>query len=237
MEDYLDISDVLETFDIKSVEMLLKGQINSGSTELDSTIQINHFNSLYVAYNEMVNSEADEDIKTESKYKFMEICDLFLKEIGNKYGFSISQTYLDENEEYKPAITLALYSIFVLDLKKNLVQILFNYITKPNNYKKLTEAFESPKGKSATLKSEKNVIIAKIYDVTEWCLDNIASEEFVSLLDGDYAFAPILNKLLIDGDIEGDFMTAISEVYKSSYMLRGAVCIELGDMIKQYELK
>ena len=145
---------------------------------------------------------------------------------------------MEDNEEYVPAIALGLYTTFVVDLKKNLINIIFNYITK--NYKTIYSVFEEFKSKTdaSTLSNKKelpieyNIINSNIYVISEWILDNITEEEFLENMDQYYIFKDILIKLYNQGDIQGQFCSTISEIYKNSYLLKGAVCIDISTKIK-----
>lgn len=238
MNGILEVTELLSTFDYEEVKGLLESQILSETEEIDTTIHVNHFTPLYNAYKDIHNQDIDEDIRKELQERFIQICKLFISIISKKFGVDVSETYLDDNEEYIPAIALAVYSAFVVDLKANLSGIIFNYITK--NYKTIYTAFEDLKSKkdASTLSSKKelpteyNIINSNIFVISEWILDNLTEDEFLEYLETEYVFRDMLIKLYKDGELQGNFCETIAELYKNSYLLKGSVSIDISTKIK-----
>ena len=111
-----EVSEILDFFNLQEITKLLTSQIQIDSSSSIITQSSDHFKPLYYKYQSIMNTESNSDeIKEETDKKFMDICNIFLNLICNKYGIDIDETWKDDHYADIPALTMALYSFFVFD--------------------------------------------------------------------------------------------------------------------------
>lgn len=229
----LEVSDIIGSFDIEEIGAMIKAQITDSDNNDDfGIIIVDHFRPLYIKYKEAMSS-GDEDVRNEAEERFDNICMIFLESIADKYGITIDYDWVNQNSERLHSLTIALYSFFVIDMKVNLCYTLYNYIITNSNDLNMT--FDSAKSKrdAATnsfkkyIVPEMTTILANVYDVTQWILDNIDNNQFFDYMEQDYLPLRILRKTYANGYIGGDFVLKIQEMYKSSLHMRSIVCYDI----------
>lgn len=217
----IEVSDILQTFNIAEVSLIIKEQINGDDEFINYAV--NHFRPLYFNYAKITKYDIDEETKQEAEDKFFPICEVFIEEISSKFGIEIDRQWLSISyNTHVPALTLALYSVFVLDLVNNVYDVVKNYIER--NARLVYETFEDMKNKkdASTLVNKKNfspemtVIISNIYDITKWIFMNINEDDFFEYSDKDQIPLKLLKPLFEEGYLGGDFVGVISEMLEKN---------------------
>lgn len=227
-----EVSEILDTFNLDEITKLLKSQIDSNDDM--GTQVVDHFKPLYYKYQSILNTDENPDeIKDSAKQKFMDICEIFLSLISEKYHINIDSTWIDDNYNNIPGLAMALYSFFVLDIESNIYDVCLNYIKKNQTF--VYESFEDRKNKkdASTLVNKKlmsqdmAVILSNIYDITSWVLSQLSEEDFISYINADYLPLKLISNMVDEGLINGDFMTDINDIYNSNIGLKSSVCFQL----------
>ena len=221
------ITDILESFDVEEVSQLISDQILK--REVYTGVMVDQFQPIYANYKKLFNNpDVLEEELTDGIEKFDQICDAILGIIKEKFNVSIDDGWLSDNAGSKPAITLALYTFFVIDLYNNLREILFNYINE--NQKMLYEQFKDIPRKPISKKQlppQIDVILRNIYDICTFILSQLTPEDALRCLDDGYVFTGILAPLYEDGYMEGDFISAIAEIFNKEIGFKSQIGFDL----------
>lgn len=226
----LEISEIIQIFNMDEVKEFMEEQISSNEYSEPN----DHFHQIYLAYRQLEDRMMDDETRHMVRSKFEEICLYIIRSITKKYNLVISDDYIENNIGNIGAITLSLYLFFVIDLKANVTKVLENYIMA--NKVILANTFESMKSKkdSTTLSLKKIIndpelalLIANIYDISDYVIDLITMEGFIDYLDTDYLPVEIIKKLLSENVLVGDFIEPISEMFKNSIELKNMICFEI----------
>ena len=233
-----EVSDILDSFDLEEIMDLLKRQVNMHGEDVGID-RANYFQPLYAKYRSVMESEEiPGDLKTEATKRFNDICNLFIQMICKEFQLQIDPEYLTEHESLLPPLVSALYCFFIRDLVPNIEEVCVSYIDK--NRKKIFEVFEERKTKkdAATLVNKRQfpielaVILANIYDTSTWILRQMSEEAFVSYINPDYAPLKIIDNLMKEGVLTGEFMDVISEIYEENTSMRGEICLSILSVYK-----
>jgi hypothetical protein len=234
-----DVSEILSTFPLDEISDLLRRQVNL--LDADNPMHMtDYFKPLYYRYRSILETpDNSEEIKTEARNQFNDICNLFINLICEEFHLEMDSNWIIDNEGSLPGLVTAMYGFFISDLTSNLHEVCINYINK--NKKEIFQVFEERKNKkdAATLVNKKNhtiemaVIIANIYDVSTWILSQITEEQYMQYLNPDYAPLKIIQKFFEDGIIAGEFMETINEVYTENQSLKAEVCYQIISTIER----
>lgn len=130
---FLEVSDILESFNIDEINKLIEEQITTDyNDDIYSDLLTNHLQPLYYNYASLTKYDLDEETKSLAENKFVSICVAFLNAIVNRFKISIDTEWLSSHYSDVPAITMFMYSFFVIDFQNNVYEILVNYIEKNN---------------------------------------------------------------------------------------------------------
>ena len=233
------VSEILDTFDLIEITDLLERQINlSDGNIIDRNTD--YFKPLYFKYKSIMDDEDNpDDIKEETRQKFMNVCHIFINIIAKYFNLSIDQEWINDNEGDLPALVTALYCFFVKDIVSNLQEVCINYINK--NKKDIFTLFEDRKNKKdcVTIVSKRNytietaVIVSNIYDVATWILSQMSENKYIMYMNQDYAPLIVVDKLLEDGIIAGEFMESINNAFAENLPLKAEVCFQLLSIIEK----
>lgn len=227
-----EVADLLETFDKSEILKLIEDQLNTDQYTLEKITD--HIQLLYVKWRSiMENPEIVEEIKVTADKKFKEICEDTIKLILNKFGMTIDDDWFDLHQNDVPALTMVLYHYFVLDFTSNIYDLIMNYIM--TNYKLIYEVFESMEDKkdASTINQKKKLsskmalIIANIYDISEWIIGQIDEKSYFNYADADYALTDIFRDYIDCGIITGSFMNQITKLYLTNISLKSEVCFTI----------
>lgn len=230
------ISDILDSFDVAEIRELFEDQILR--RESYSGIPIDQFQPLYINYNKLIKSEdADQDELREGEAKFDAICDILLATIEEKFDIQIDETYLEDNARNKPAIALALYNFFVLDLYSNIKELLRNYILRNQN--DLYQKFKDVPRKSiagASLTPNGEVIFRNIYDICTYILSELTGDTAFEYLDDGYLPMKVLRNLVDQQVADGDFIAAIGSIFNADTSFKSQMGFDLMYALRQTSL-
>lgn len=235
-----DVSEILDTFDIEDIASLLMKQLDL--SENLSVTMTDYFEPLHRHYVKITNDESiPDDVKSEAKEKFFNICRIFITIICKKFDLTVDTDWMIDREGDLPGFVTALYRFFVKDIIANIQEVCINYINK--NRKEIFELFEERKNKkdSMTLVNKKNfsldmaVILANIYDVTTFILSALSEEQYIQYMNQEYIPLRVIYPMLQDGIIAGEFIDVISALYTENINLRSAVCYQILTSFKVLE--
>lgn len=235
-----EAADIFDLFNLEEIRQLLSEQLVLDSAKSSELATTDYFKPLYHKYKAIMSTEENTDeVKEAAEERFMRICDIFISLIAKKFGFSISPEWKSDNYSQIPALTLAIYSFFVLEFSTNLIDVCRKYLEE--NADLVFETFEEKKMKkdAVTLVHKKEmtienaVVISNIYDITTWIFSQLSEEQFFKLLSPEYIPLTILQKLYEQGDMTGEFVVAIHDIYSQNVSLKGDVCFQIISMIKK----
>ena len=219
------IEDLLNFFDLKETEKVIRTQILN--SEYGITEVVDYYRPYYAKYQEIqvdIDAGITEDIVRECKQKAKLIALMFISAISEKFNLSVDEVWLDEMPENElQAVTLVLYSFFVLNLKEILLEVMTKYIDI--NHEELAQSFDNnPRNnKDATFGTLKKnipmdftVIGSNIYDVCYLILDRLNEEQFIDYIDQDNELQEPIKRYFLDGYIQGNFLDAIDEMLRDS---------------------
>lgn len=251
-QSLLEISEILGSFDLKEIESFVNNQIlNEDDILAPGTDTIDHFHPLYIEYRRIINSTDDPEVLEAVNQRFFEVCDIFLKAIESKYCIKLNDDWKEDNLNDIAAVTVALYTFFVINHQDNLEEMLYNYII--SHKKEIYTNFESLRSKkdASTISNKKKfstemaVIFANIYDVCTYILEHISPSEFFENIDQDYVPLKLIKTLYDEGNLGGvygddyplcgkDFTDCISEEFRDNSSYKAVICFELLDRLKRW---
>lgn len=227
-----EISDILETFDKSEISGLINNQLNTEHYTMNKITD--HFMPLYIRWRSiMENPEVVEDIKINTDLRFKELCEAILKNILNRFGMTIDDDWIEMNQCDLPGLTVALYHFFVLDFVSNLHDVIMNYIMQ--NHKMIYQVFEAMENKkdASTINQKKKLtpkmamIIANIYDISEWIINQIDEDNYFNYVNQDYALNDIFREYIDKGALTGSFMNEIAKIYLTKISLKSEICFSI----------
>jgi len=234
-EFYLEISDILDNFNLNQISDILTNNILSPEAEFDNDIPINYFSILYAKYKNMLEEYDDPDIKRAIEDRFSEICLMFIDIMKTKFEFELSEDYMSTNSNNLVPITVALYSFFVIDYKAIVTKILINYIKKYyNDIYKIFGALKNRKdvstsaNKNTETKSDLSIIMANIHMIAEWVMDNLESlDDILEYMDHDYIYYSFIKKLNDENHITGRIAYNYNRIFKKSITLKAEIAFDV----------
>lgn len=242
-ESIIEVSDILETFNIAELTYLIKNQING---DIDDFVNnsADHFRPLYRTYAKLSKYETiDEDVRNEAEDRYFKICRVFLEEIFTKFNIELDSEWLTAKESSLPSIAIAFYSMFVIDFVKNLYEVVLNYIA--SNPKLVYETFEDLKAKKdaatlnnkKTLSPEMTVVVSNIYDIVKWIFMNMSEEEFLDYLDDGYVPLQLIKPLYTEGIMSGEFVKTISDLIENNINLSSTIGFMFSSAVKKGDIR
>ena len=248
----VEISEILGSFDLTEIQDFVNDQI-LGDEEVSApnSDTVDHLQPLYIEFRNIIQNTDDPDIIAQVNQRFDEVCDIFLKAIQRKYCIQICDDWRDNHPNDLAALTIALYSFFVLSHQDNLEEVLYNYIIK--NKSELYSNFESMRSKkdASTLTNRKAysaemaVLFANIYDVCTYILDHISPLDFFDNMDQDYLPLQLLKGLYESGELGGvygddlplsgkDFTDVIAETFRDNASYKAVICFNVLNRLRSW---
>lgn len=227
------VSEIIDTFNIEEISGLLERQIEMDENGMNES-KTDYFHPIYLKYRSIIDSEeTSEECKLDAENRFRIVCDLFLDKLLGKFHITLDNDWKEDHRNEIPALVTAIYCFFVKDLISNLQEVLINYINQ--NRKAIYDVFEERKTKkdASTLVNKRNfsidlaVILSNIYDTSSYILKQLSEEEFLEYMNPDYGPKTIIEDLMQDGTLEGDFMEVIEEIYENCIGVKGGVCFNI----------
>lgn len=234
-----EVANILEDFNEENLRDIFKSQI-----EMDdpySVLPVNRFQPLYAMFKRAQEIEdISEDDFQQIQIRYESICNYILALIMDKYNIRIDNEWLGDNHDKIPAVTMSLYQFFILDPFYNILDILINYISK--NITELSGIFsENSTSKDIStlsnlkiMRPEYAIIASSIFDVTDYIFTMLDSETIFSYMNPGYIPANILQMMMNDNIITGDFVSFFADQYKEDLTLRSKISFELIYRIKTH---
>ena len=239
----LELSEILDTFDTNEISLIVDSQILDPKFDMLGDASVDQFSPLKNRYEGIIEINENPDILEEVQARFLSICSIFLDALEKKFSIKVSDEWKESHRNDIPEITEALYNTFVLNFITNMEDILFNYIMK--NKMDIFRAFEDHRNKkdASTIAKKKNfniedaVILADIYDICAWILDNLTVDSWFEYSDLEEVDMALIHSMYESTDLmdseEGDppvsvtFVDRLTEIFKKDTSVKGVLCFNL----------
>lgn len=239
----LEVSEIMDTFNIEEISLIVDSQIINPKFDMIGDSSVDQFSPLKNRYDGIVEANEDPDILLEVQERFLSICGVFLDAIEGKFAIKLSDDWMETHRNDIPDVTEALYNTFVLNFITNIEDVLFSYIMK--NKMQIYQVFEDDRNKkdASTIAKKKNfniedaVILADIYDICAWILDNLTVDQWFEYADLEEVDMARIHSLYESADLmdseEGDppiavsFVDQISTIFKKDTSVKGVLCFNL----------
>lgn len=241
--EYLDLSDVIETLSVEENMRVLDNQLQSLHDDV-CEVMIDNFKILYQRYTSVINSTGMQDPDTVDQVKtaFFQICDNYIDHIADEFGMTVDDCYLDLHYGDLPSIALQFYLFFVLDLRSNLYNVLLTYIS--SHTKELASMLEQMKPRKDSITEvnrrmedqEVAIIASNIYDVVDWIMENLDVEEFFEYMERDYIALAPMERMIENGNLNGDFTSVMGTILKENLQMKGRICFDIICKLKGYQM-
>ena len=233
-----EVANILDDFDEERLIEIFKSQILQDDSYVK--IPVNHLEPLYMTYKKASEIETvDEDDIGEIRDRFQSICTAIIQFIQAKYNIEVDMGWIEAQYGDLPALTMALYRFFIIDIFYVILAVLNNYIAK--NSEELYNAFKdvSQKKDVSTITNLKTmtpvyaVIVSSLFDVTDYTFSLLDNDVLFDYITKEYTPATIVQGCVERGIITGDFTRTIADIYKQNLELRSKVAIELAYRIRE----
>ena len=239
----LELSEILDTFDTNEISLIVDSQILDPKFDMLGDASVDQFSPLKNRYEGIIEINENPDILEEVQARFLSICDIFLDALEKKFSIKVSDEWKESHRNDIPEITEALYNTFVLNFITNMEDVLFKYILK--NKMDIFRAFEDDRNKkdASTIAKKKNfniedaVILADIYDICAWILDNLTVDSWFEYSDLEEVDMALIHSMYESTDLmdseEGDppvsvtFVDKLTEIFKKDTSVKGVLCFNL----------
>lgn len=239
----LELSEILDTFDTNEISLIVDSQILDPKFDMLGDASVDQFSPLKNRYEGIIEVNENPEILEEVQARFLSICDIFLDALERKFSVKISDEWKENHRNDIPDVTEALYNTFVLNFITNMEDVLFKYILK--NKMEIFRVFEDDRNKkdASTIAKKKNfniedaVILADIYDICAWILDNLTVDSWFEYSDLDEVDMALIHSMYESTDLmdseEGDppvsvtFVDRLTEIFKKDTSVKGVLCFNL----------
>lgn len=239
----LEVSEIMDTFNIEEISLIVESQISDPKFDMLGDSSVDQFSPLKNRYEGIVAENEDPDILLEVQDRFLSICGIFLDAIEKKFAIALSDEWKETHRNDIPDVTEALYNVFVINFITYIEDVLFNYIVK--NKMTIFHVFEDDRNKkdASTIAKKKNfniedaVILADIYDICAWILDNLTVDQWFEYTDLEEVNMALIHSLYESTDLmdseEGDppisvtFVDRFTTIFKKDTSVKGVLCFNL----------
>ena len=237
------LEDLRELLEVDSNTALFYEQIMNEDEDYTSP-KIDHFTELYQSFSEIFEDDTipQDDLATVTD-QFTQICCHIINYINEKFDTDIEVESLMDSSHNLPGITKAMYQFFIVDFYANILSIMKNYISENlsslyDNFSELNQKKDVMTGYfKKELSEEMSIIASNIYDVTDFIFTKLDGSTALTYCDKDNLAAAVIKKLLDEGNVSDDFLTAIADIYKNNVNLRSRIGFEIVFAIKNGEIK
>ena len=237
------LEDLRELLEVDSNTALFYEQIMNEDEDYTSP-KIDHFTELYQSFSEIFedNTIPQDDLATVTD-QFTQICCHIINYINEKFDTDIEVESLMDSSHNLPGITKAMYQFFIVEFYANILSIMKNYISENlsslyDNFSELNQKKDVMTGYfKKELSEEMSIIASNIYDVTDFIFTKLDGSTALTYCDKDNLAAAVIKKLLDEGNVSDDFLTAIADIYKNNVNLRSRIGFEIVFAIKNGEIK
>ena len=234
------LEDLRELLEVDSNTALFYEQIMNDDEDYTSP-KIDHFTELYQSFSEIFEDDTipQDDLATVTD-QFTQICCHIINYINEKFDTDIEVESLMDSSHNLPGITKAMYQFFIVEFYANILSIMKNYISENlsslyDNFSELNQKKDVMTGYfKKELSEEMSIIASNIYDFIFTKLDGSTA---LTYCDKDNLAAAVIKKLLDEGNVSDDFLTAIADIYKNNVNLRSRIGFEIVFAIKNGEIK
>ena len=237
------LEDLRELLEVDSNTALFYEQIMNEDEDYTSP-KIDHFTELYQSFSEIFEDDTipQDDLATVTD-QFTQICCHIINYINEKFDTDIEIESLMDSSHNLPGITKAMYQFFIVEFYANILSIMKNYISENlsslyDNFSELNQKKDVMTGYfKKELSEEMSIIASNIYDVTDFIFTKLDGSTALTYCDKDNLAAAVIKKLLDEGNVSDDFLTAIADIYKNNVNLRSRIGFEIVFAIKNGEIK
>ena len=237
------LEDLRELFEVDSNTALFYEQIMNEDEDYTSP-KIDHFTELYQSFSEIFEDDTipQDDLATVTD-QFTQICCHIINYINEKFDTDIEVESIMDASHNLPGITKAMYQFFIVEFYANILSIMKNYISENlsslyDNFSELNQKKDVMTGYfKKELSEEMSIIASNIYDVTDFIFTKLDGSTALTYCDKDNLAAAVIKKLLDEGNVSDDFLTAIADIYKNNVNLRSRIGFEIVFAIKNGEIK
>ena len=237
------LEDLRELLEVDSNTALFYEQIMNEDEDYTSP-KIDHFTELYQSFSEIFEDDTipQDDLATVTD-QFTQICCHIINYINEKFDTDIEVESLMDASHNLPGITKAMYQFFIVEFYTNILSIMKNYISENlsslyDNFSELNQKKDVMTGYfKKELSEEMSIIASNIYDVTDFIFTKLDGSTALTYCDKDNLAAAVIKKLLDEGNVSDDFLTAIADIYKNNVNLRSRIGFEIVFAIKNGEIK
>ena len=237
------LEDLRELLEVDSNTALFYEQIMNEDDDYTSP-KIDHFTELYQSFSEIFEDDTvpQDDLATVTD-QFTQICCHIINYINEKFDTDIEVESIMDASHNLPGITKAMYQFFIVEFYANILSIMKNYISENlsslyDNFSELNQKKDVMTGYfKKELSEEMSIIASNIYDVTDFIFTKLDGSTALTYCDKDNLAAAVIKKLLDEGNVSDDFLTAIADVYKNNVNLRSRIGFEIVFAIKNGEIK
>ena len=237
------LEDLRELLEVDSNTALFYEQIMNEDEDYTSP-KIDHFTELYQSFSEIFEDDTipQDDLATVTD-QFTQICCHIINYINEKFDTDIEVESLMDSFHNLPGITKAMYQFFIVEFYTNILSIMKNYISENlsslyDNFSELNQKKDVMTGYfKKELSEEMSIIASNIYDVTDFIFTKLDGSTALTYCDKDNLAAAVIKKLLDEGNVSDDFLTAIADIYKNNVNLRSRIGFEIVFAIKNGEIK
>ena len=237
------LEDLRELLEVDSNTALFYEQIMNEDEDYTSP-KIDHFTELYQSFSEIFEDDTipQDDLATVTD-QFTQICCHIINYINEKFDTDIEVESIMDASHNLPGITKAMYQFFIVEFYSNILSIMKNYISENlsslyDNFSELNQKKDVMTGYfKKELSEEMSIIASNIYDVTDFIFTKLDGSTALTYCDKDNLAAAVIKKLLDEGNVSDDFLTAIADIYKNNVNLRSRIGFEIVFAIKNGEIK
>lgn len=237
------LEDLRELLEVDSNTALFYEQIMNEDEDYTSP-KIDHFTELYQSFSEIFEDDTipQDDLATVTD-QFTQICCHIINYINEKFDTDIEVESIMDASHNLPGITKAMYQFFIVEFYANILSIMKNYISENlsslyDNFSELNQKKDVMTGYfKKELSEEMSIIASNIYDVTDFIFTKLDGSTALTYCDKDNLAAVVIKKLLDEGNVSDDFLTAIADIYKNNVNLRSRIGFEIVFAIKNGEIK
>ena len=243
MEMYGKLEDLRELLDVNTNSTVFYEQITNDDEDYTSP-KIDRFTELFQNYTEVLGQDdLPQDDIIEITDQFTQICAHIINYINDEFNTDIEVDSLMDESHNLPGITKAMYQFFIVEFYTNILSIMKNYISENlsslyDNFSELNQKKDVMTGYfKKELSEEISIIASNIYDVTDFIFTKLDGSTALTYCDKDNLAAAVIKKLLDEGNVSDDFLTAIADIYKNNVNLRSRIGFEIVFAIKNGEIK
>ena len=237
------LEDLRELLEVDSNTALFYEQIMNEDEDYTSP-KIDHFTELYQSFSEIFEDDTipQDDLATVTD-QFTQICCHIINYINEKFDTDIEVESIMDASHNLPGITKAMYQFFIVEFYSNILSIMKNYISENlsslyDNFSELNQKKDVMTGYfKKELSEEMSIIASNIHDVTDFIFTKLDGSTALTYCDKDNLAAAVIKKLLDEGNVSDDFLTAIADIYKNNVNLRSRIGFEIVFAIKNGEIK